>query len=62
MIKLVDILKEVYNSEQGNSIDFSKDVVFKSKGFGFFPIEMIDASKINISEYIHFKAKPSRRR
>lgn len=59
MIKLVDILKEVYNNEKGNSIDFSKDVVFKSKGFGFFPIEMIDANQINISEYIHFKAKPS---
>ena len=57
MIKLTDILKEMYINKQGELINFSEDIIVKKTGF--IDLIIVDADKINLSEYINFKAKAS---
>jgi hypothetical protein len=56
MIKLIDILKEMYIDQQGNLVDKSDFVV---KQTGYFDLILIDKDKINLNDYIYFESKYS---
>jgi len=53
MIKLIDILNEMYVDAQGNLVDKADFVV---KQIGYSDLILIDKEKINVNEYIHFQA------
>jgi hypothetical protein len=57
MIKLINLLKEIYVDKQGNLIG---DAEFIVKQTGYFDLILVDKSKINLNEYIHFQSKYSK--
>ena len=56
MIKLINLLMEMYIDQQGNLVDKADFVV---KQTGYFDLILIDKDKINLNDYIYFESKYS---
>ena len=53
MIKLINILKEIYVNKQGNLVN---DAGFVVKQTGYFDLMLIDKEKINLDNYVNFQS------